>query len=184
MNMTEAELANLVAKGARVIERGGKPISVEAEVIVAPKRKAPHSWGRMNKTEARYHARLAATKPHARIWFEAVTLKLGHDCRYTPDFMVQEPGLLGHSIAFHEVKGARKRDDAMVKLRVAASTFPLFAFYLCELVKGEWSVKLIPAPEIAVEGAKLNLDEQRTLTPLAAVSTPAAPALFEEVSAK
>lgn len=144
MNLTEADLAALVAKGARVIERGGKPVFVEAEVIVAPKRNVAHTWGRMNKTETRYHALLAAKRPAARIWFEAVTLRLGHDCRFTPDFMVKEPGLLGHSIAFHEVKGGRKRDDAMVKLRVAATAFPLFSFYLCEYVKGEWSVKLVP----------------------------------------
>lgn len=139
MNLTEADLAALVAKGARVIERGVRvPTAPEAEVVV--KRKAAHTWGVPNKTEARYHAFLAATRPHARIWFEAVTLKLGHDCRFTPDFLVESP----IEVAFHEVKGGRKRDDAMVKLRVAATAFPLFSFYLCEYVRGEWSVKLVP----------------------------------------
>ena len=57
--------------------------------------------------------------------YEAVTLKLGQDCRYTPDFAVMNAN---SEFVFYEVKGFR-RDDAIVKLKTAASMFP-FRFFL------------------------------------------------------
>jgi hypothetical protein len=53
-----------------------------------------------------------------------VTLALGVDCRYTPDFYII--GWDG-DIRFAETKGFW-RDDAKVKIRVAARTFPEFTF--------------------------------------------------------
>lgn len=91
---------------------------------------------RMNKTEARYAAILEARKIAGEIreWhFEAVTLRLGDDCRYTPDFLVV---LADGTLEFHETKGFW-RDDAKVKVRVAASLFP-FRFIAMRLVKGTW----------------------------------------------
>lgn len=81
----------------------------------------------MNKTEARRAAELEAMRIAGEIsaWaFEAVTLKLAHDCRYTPDFLVIYG--LGH-VRFEETKG-HWRDDARVKIRVAAEKFPWFDF--------------------------------------------------------
>jgi hypothetical protein len=56
--------------------------------------------------------------------FEEITLKLGEDCRFTPDFWV-----LGDDdvLEFHEVKG-RWMDDAKVKMKVAADKYPMFRF--------------------------------------------------------
>jgi len=149
LKITEAELADLIAKGHRIVGVKGRLSSLvpdpEPEIVV--KRKAAHTWGKMNRTEARYAAHLAATRPHAKVYFERVTLKLGHDCRYTPDFLVEEPTTCGcgeDGAAFHEVKGPHRRDDAMVKLRVAASAFPIFTFYLCEEADGVWRAKLVP----------------------------------------
>lgn len=48
--------------------------------------------------------------------FEAVTLKLAHDRRYTPDFLVVRPD---GACELHEVTGFW-RDDARAKTRVAA----------------------------------------------------------------
>lgn len=92
----------------------------------------------MNKLEADFGIYLEAKKRLNEVIdyrFEAVTLKLAHDCRYTPDWFVMESDC---TIAFYECKGFR-REDAMVKLRVAARMFP-FKFYLCERSKGEWSI--------------------------------------------
>lgn len=83
--------------------------------------------GVMNRTEAQFAEYLrvqeiaGVTLCHR---FEAVTLKIANDCRYTPDFMAMG---VGGEITFFEVKGFW-RDDARVKIKVAARTFPEFRF--------------------------------------------------------
>ncbi len=82
----------------------------------------------MNKTEAAYSRQLEAKCATGEIvwWkFEALTMKLAKDTRYTPDFVVMtRDGYL----EFHEVKGFFE-DDAKVKVKVAAEMFP-FTFRL------------------------------------------------------
>ncbi len=73
-----------------------------------------------------------------RSWrYEKLTLKLADDCRYTPDFMVVEND---GGITLEEVKG-HWRDDARVKVRVAATQFPEFTFQGLTLAKGVWSIE-------------------------------------------
>ena len=95
----------------------------------------------MNGTEAKYAWILEGRRLAGEIQryeFEKITLKLGADCRYTPDFyVVNREG----EIEFHEVKGFF-RDDAKVKIKVAAENFP-FRFYLARLVKGGWDIEEI-----------------------------------------
>ncbi len=69
--------------------------------------------------------------------FEPLRLILGKDCTLQPDFLVM--GTDG-TLEFHEVKGYR-RDDAMVKLRVAAKTFHWWKFVLVERKRGVWELK-------------------------------------------
>ncbi len=64
------------------------------------------------------------------VHIQAMTLKLGHDCRYTPDFMVVTAE---GRIEFHETKGPRFWDDAKVKLKVAARLFAWAKFLLIRL---------------------------------------------------
>lgn len=81
----------------------------------------------MNKTESRRAAELTALVNVGviRSWaYEAVTLRLADDCRYTPDFLVVDNA---GAIRFEETKGFW-RDDARVKIKVAARTFPMFSF--------------------------------------------------------
>lgn len=83
-------------------------------------RKAP---GEMNKLEAERAHELEAMRTRGEIvgwWFEALTLKLAPDTRYTPDFLVVYPD--GRQVV-EEVKG-RWEDDARVKIKLAASRFP------------------------------------------------------------
>lgn len=97
----------------RARERRGYPVTARA---TAPARQ-------MNRTESDYALVLTAEQRAGKIAsyaYEALTLRLGNDCRYTPDFMVV---LADGGIELHEVKG-HMRDDARVKLRVVASTFP------------------------------------------------------------
>ena len=86
----------------------------------------------MNRTEAAYGTLLERRKVLGEVaWFdfEAVTLKLADDTRYTPDFPVL---LADGTIEMHEVKG-HMRDDAWVKLKLAARLFP-FRFILVRRV--------------------------------------------------
>tara|TARA_R110000851_G_scaffold33896_3_gene90384 strand:+ start:3046 stop:3387 length:342 start_codon:yes stop_codon:yes gene_type:complete len=79
--------------------------------------------GKMNQTEAAYAALLEACKQAGEIvWysFESMTFKLADNTRYTPDFAVMRTDGL---IEIHEVKGFW-RDDARIKIKVAAELFP------------------------------------------------------------
>lgn len=84
--------------------------------------------GERNKSEAEYEATLIARQQAgAVLWqqFQSMTLVLAKDTRYTPDFNVMAAdGVL----EMHEVKGFM-RDDANVKIKVAAAMFP-FRFFL------------------------------------------------------
>jgi hypothetical protein len=96
--------------------------------------KARRVAGRMNGHEAEY----ATLFLNNRVWkFEAITFRLGDDCRYTPDFMVIAEDDV---VEFHEVKGFW-RDDAKVKLRVAAEQYPMFRFKAFRRVKKTWQVE-------------------------------------------
>lgn len=92
----------------------------------------------MNRTEEKYAWVLEGRKLAGEIQqygFEKLTLKLGADCRYTPDFfVVNRDG----EIEFHEVKGFF-RDDAKVKIKVAAESFP-FRFFLARFSRDGWTV--------------------------------------------
>ncbi len=107
--------------------------------------------GERNKTEAAYEQHLEVRKKVGEVlWygFEAITFKLAHDCRYTPDFAVM---LSSGVIECHELKGTTTlqrasgarvkapffRDDAKVKLKVAASIFP-FVFKVVYFAAGSW----------------------------------------------
>lgn len=76
----------------------------------------------LNKTEAAFLVKLRADK-WAWVGVQAITLKLGDDCRYTPDFFTISEG---HIVAW-EVKGFW-RDDARVKIKTAARAFPFIQF--------------------------------------------------------
>ena len=89
----------------------------------------------MNKLESRYAMRLEAMRAAGELacWtFEAVKLRLADKTFYTPDFIVMH---LNGDIEFHETKGFW-RDDARVKIKVAAELFPMFSF-----VAVQWSSK-------------------------------------------
>lgn len=110
-----------------------------------PFARAAHIPGQMNKTEAAYAALLEQRKMAGEILdykFESYTLKLGKDCRYTPDFMVLRPDGV---MEFHEVKGFW-RDDAKAKLRIAAAHFP-HPFYSIEYKRKEWITTQYSNPE-------------------------------------
>lgn len=99
---------------------------------------------RMNRTEEAYAERLERLRLAGEIlaWsFEPLKLRLGVSCYYTPDFVVVAKD---RTLEMHEVKSVHRvavkakgfkipgqyrerpgfRDDARVKIRVAAETHP------------------------------------------------------------
>lgn len=82
-----------------------------------------------NKTEARFDAILADLLHRNEIGsyqFEPVKLRLAGNTTYKPDFFVV---LRDYSVAFVEVKGYM-RDDAAVKVKVAAEQRPWAVFFV------------------------------------------------------
>lgn len=68
-------------------------------------------------------------------------MKLAHDTRYTPDFLVMRRDF---SLECHECKGGYWEDDALVKIKVAAAKFPfrfLSARLLPKKAGGGWELR-------------------------------------------
>ena len=87
---------------------------------------------KLNKTERAYLGYLRALG-HPWIGIQNITLKLADDCRYTPDLSTLDVG----GFTFWEVKG-HMRDDAKVKLQVAARLFPWAKFVIVKAAGTGW----------------------------------------------
>lgn len=144
---SDAELLRLHAA------RTGRPLS-EKPLAISDSVVAPISsvragtfvsdpYARMNKAEATRAQELEAKRRAGEIacwWYEALTLRLADDTRYTPDFLVQHTT---GQLELEEVKGGFIRDDAAVKIKVAASLYPFrFTMYqrLTQKQGGGWKV--------------------------------------------
>jgi hypothetical protein len=147
MRLTEDEYNALISRRKPALAE--PPAIVGAKKATGQSRREPQairqSRNGPNKTEKRFEIeRLAPAQTAGGIWdyqFEAVTLRLANGCKYTPDFFTYGPD----GVRFYEVKGAYAREDAKVKLKVAASQFKCFEFYLAQWIKGEWTVnKVLP----------------------------------------
>lgn len=107
--------------------------------IVVPKSKRG-----MNRWESEYSQHLATMKMVGEVrefWYESCKIRLANGCWYTPDFMVLMPS---GEIEFHEVKGFF-RDDAKVKLKVAADKYPVIFKVVRKRSKkdgGGWSIEV------------------------------------------
>ena len=101
--------------------------------------------GQMNKLEAKYAEHLEINKTFGNIlwWsFEPIKLRLADRTFYSPDFLVMSSD---ERMEVHEVKGTSRgkpwaEDDAMVKIKVAASIFP-FKFLMIWKLKDGWQQK-------------------------------------------
>jgi hypothetical protein len=80
---------------------------------------------KLNKTEKAYLNFLRMEKHHW-IGIQCISLKLGDDCRYNPDFLVINTD---GQLQAHEVKGFM-REDALVKLKTAARFFSFIPIFL------------------------------------------------------
>lgn len=103
-----------------------KPASVE---IVKPK----SDLDKLNKTE-RMFLEFMKRCPYTWIGAQNVTLKLAHDCRLTVDFVGLRPD---GKMDFIDVKGFQ-REDALIKIKVAARLFPFWNFLIVKRLNNEW----------------------------------------------
>lgn len=111
-----------------------------AEVIKATaKSKTPSSMNKLEKAWARMLQNYMLGECINYWAFEPLKLRLAKGAFYTPDFMVIEND---GSISFHETKGFW-RDDARVKIKVAATLFPWFEFKGIQRIKNEWKIEII-----------------------------------------
>lgn len=127
-NWTEQQVANLG-------QPAPKPVRVPARM------RGP------NKTESAYgvHLQLLCHTGENRervTWFayEAVKIRIGVNCWFTPDYLVQYAD--GH-LELHDCKGTkddhyRAEEDAIVKARSVGAHFPLPIFFVWKLRNGEW----------------------------------------------
>lgn len=123
------------------------PMAVKA---ICGKRVKQKSSDGLNLTERAFYQHLQSDQPVAEIVHDphdirphGLTLLLANGCKYTPDFFYSDP----KDLRAYEVKGKHAFDDAIVKLKVAASQNPWLTFYL---VSGDskgspWKIqKIIP----------------------------------------
>lgn len=127
-------------------------LAEEMKLLLAkPKRAvARHVPGKMNKAEAAFEFQLKLDMQAGLVLdyrFEAVTLKLGPDCRYTPDFMVVNAD---GTISMIDVKAfwvkqgkPHIEDDARAKMAMATDKFPWFEFALAWQEASGWERKVI-----------------------------------------
>ena len=95
----------------------------------------------MNKLETRYSQYLNALIFAGEIRdyrYEPFRLRLAPKCTYCPDFFV----VTKDGFEVHECKGWM-REDALVKLKVAAAAFPWWTFKLVKRIKGQWQIHSI-----------------------------------------
>lgn len=124
---------------AQITGQLAKPAPKPADAIMLRQSAAP----KLNKTEAAWLEVLNRDlPPEWRVLTQSITLRLANGCRYTPDFAMLH-GPTG-AARFYEVKG-HMRDDAAVKLKVAAAQFPAWAFWLVWRKGGQWQQQRILA---------------------------------------
>jgi hypothetical protein len=160
--VSTVNLAGYDATRRALIERGVNPEKAErfarqqfpaVDAVKAVAEREKTQGRQMNRTEARRALELDTLLRAGEIkyWgYEAITLKLAPDLRYTPDFFIREND---GSMRFEETKG-RWREDARVKIKMAAQLFPMFAFSALVRIKekdgGGWRTeRFFPLPDTA-----------------------------------
>lgn len=140
MGWTTVQLHDYVARRAAAAPQHSQGAEPQAPVPAFAMRPTADE-AKLNTTERRYLARLRdpghQMEPHEWVGVQCITLKLADDTRYTPDFWTLTRGAL----VAHEVKGGFTRDDAWVKLKVAARLYPFIRFCIARYEKGGWEVK-------------------------------------------
>jgi len=145
-DITPSELQRLFPNATRSVRKvngqtftqipSGNP---EKRVVLVSGQAKHTDEQKLNKTEKAYLAVLRSLGVK-NLGIQNITLKIADDCRFTPDFnYLAESGVM----IFVDVKGFQ-REDAFIKIKVAARMFPQFGF---QIVKKDrnigWDVQAI-----------------------------------------
>lgn len=123
----------------QAIEQSKPPISDPG--AIAPHFLMPSTdEEKLNKTEKAYLHFLRAEKHHW-IGIQCISLKLGDDCRYNPDFLIINPQ---GELQAHEVKGFM-REDALVKIKTCARMYSFIRLFLVRKEGMSWKRDLVRA---------------------------------------
>lgn len=112
---------------AKVLKLPNYQRHVPARRVRARSGRRPGRQKGMNGLEAAWSFRLEEMRrtggenPVVGWWFHALKLRIGEDCFYETDFLVQ---LADGTLELHEVKGGHIEDDAVVKLRSVVDQYP------------------------------------------------------------
>lgn len=108
-----------------------------------PKNRIRQNSAGLNRTEQAFKEYLENMwrGTHIKVLAQCITLKIGNGVRYTPDFCFHaRDDHTEQDLDAYEVKGFA-REDAIVKLKVAASIYPWIKFHLVTRKKGEWQIQ-------------------------------------------
>ncbi len=154
--MNEMELRRRFPKASDdFIRRNITTFAVSESPSAAPvekKRLRQKAGDGMNSTERAFSLFVRSQHHGATILAQQITLLLANGVRYTPDFIVvaesSDPEPFPASFGFfaYEVKGFM-RDDAAVKIKVAASLYPWITFRLVTKKRkkdgGGWAIEQV-----------------------------------------
>lgn len=88
---------------------------------------------KLNKTERRFYDEFSKKPETLWMGVHAFRLRLGPNTHYTPDFEILDRT---GTLSIVDVKGTFTREDAQLKIKMAARLFPMFRF-----IKAEWGMK-------------------------------------------
>lgn len=124
-------------KNAHLLNRPGSRVAVDVSDS-SNNRLRQKTGPKLNKTEVAFYEWLQA-KYGDSVRAQSITLLIANGCRYTPDFISLKLGMAWETKGF-------LRDDAAVKIKVAASAYPELKFFLVSKSKVDvsgWAIQEI-----------------------------------------
>lgn len=98
---------------------------------------------KLNKLEAEALEWLRATLSGYSVQPHALRLRLANGVVYTPDVIANPICLPTARLRAYEIKGPHAWDDSIVKLKVAAGTWPTIQFTLVWKQDGQWQEQIV-----------------------------------------
>lgn len=151
MTLTPQQYADLIARKPHLVPKDAVPASETPQErsegpgsikvppgsdgsVIGQKKRIRQGLPKQNRWELEWQLKLNAL-PHLTVAYHAMKLQLASGCWYEPDIVAWDINL--SRLLVYEVKGFA-RDDAIVKLKVAARVYPWISFWLVWKDKGQW----------------------------------------------
>lgn len=118
---------------------GAEQLKRDIAKVIPSKRIRQRSSDGLNKLEREAANVLHAQFPLADIKPHCMKLELANGCWLTPDFMVNHMS----SLHIYEIKGPHAWEDSLVKLKVAARSWPTFCWWLMWKTRIGWQTQRV-----------------------------------------